>query len=243
MREPLKLGFNTYCFATERLVWGLPDTSLALLEPNGLLASGGQVEPETLVYAYRRGVFPWYSEGQPVLWWSPEPRCVLWPAALRISRSLGKRLRREEFDVTFDQAFTAVMDACAEDRADADGTWITNDIRAGYRGLHQLGYAHSVECWFEGQLAGGLYGVSIGRVFFGESMFTRRTDASKVALATLCANLVAWQYEMVDCQVHTPHLESLGAEMIPRTRFNSLLREWSDTPPAPGAWQAPWVSP
>ncbi len=198
-----------------------PDT--AETEPDGLLAVGGDLSPTRLVQAYRQGIFPWYSAGQPILWWSPNPRMVLFPERLHVSRSLRKTLRRGRFDVTFDRDFDAVIHACAAPRKDEEGTWITPEMIDAYRRLHALGLAHSVEAWHEGELAGGLYGVTLGRVFFGESMFSRMNDASKVAFVHLVRTLERHGWPLVDCQVHTAHLESLGAERLPRRRFLDLL--------------------
>lgn len=196
-----------------------PDVSLALREPDGLLAVGGDLSPGRILSAYRRGIFPWYSEEQPILWWSPDPRTVLFPAALKVSRSLRKTLNRQRFTVTLDQSFEAVVAACAGPRAGNSGTWITGDMATAYSELHARGFAHSVECWLDNRLAGGLYGVAIGRVFFGESMFSRESDASKVAFCHLVRQLKAWDFGLIDCQVYSAHLASLGAEEIPRSRF------------------------
>ena len=217
-----------------------PDPESALREPDGLLAVGGCLHPKRLQAAYRRGVFPWYSEGQPILWWTPDPRAVLFPDELHLSRSLRKTLRtspeRGGFQVTLDAAFGAVIDACAEPRPGQEGTWITQEMRRAYLRLHQEGGAHSVEAWRGDALVGGLYGVSLGRVFFGESMFTRERDASKVAFAHLVAQLRAWDYGLIDCQVHTEHLASLGARCIPRTEFNALLDRYCVLPGYEGLW-------
>ncbi|MFA7386161.1 MAG: leucyl/phenylalanyl-tRNA--protein transferase [Thiohalobacteraceae bacterium] len=214
-----------------------PPVELALREPDGLLALGGDLAPERLLRAYRRGIFPWYSAGQPILWWSPDPRMVLRPSQLKISRSLGKTLRKKRFEITLDKAFDAVMAGCAEPRADSDGTWITPEMRRAYGQLHAAGYAHSVEAWHENQLVGGLYGVALGRVFFGESMFARVTDASKVAFAHLVRQLARRRFGLIDCQVHTGHLASLGAEPLARAIFVRELDRLADSNPAPLAWQ------
>jgi leucyl/phenylalanyl-tRNA--protein transferase len=200
-----------------------PDVALALSDPPGLLAVGGSLASEWLLQAYRRGIFPWYEAGQPILWWSPDPRLVLFPERLRVSRSLRKTLRNGGFHVSFDRAFGAVIRACGEPRGPEVGTWITQDMIDAYERLHRLGYAHSVEVWHEGRLAGGLYGVALGRVFFGESMFHRRTDASKVALVALVRRLSAAGFEMIDCQMETAHLRSMGAETLPRMEFVERL--------------------
>jgi leucyl/phenylalanyl-tRNA--protein transferase len=214
-----------------------PPPSRALREPNGLLAAGADLAVPRLLDAYRRGIFPWYSEGEPVLWWSPDPRMVLIPECLAVSRSLRKRLRRREYEVRTDTSFERVMRLCAEPREDQIGTWISPDMIGAYVALHHAGYAHSVECWLEGALAGGLYGVSIGRVFFGESMFTRRTDASKVALVHLARQLERWSFGMIDCQMSTPHLSSLGAREMPRAEFMRTLEELVNYPTRKGPWR------
>jgi leucyl/phenylalanyl-tRNA--protein transferase len=211
-----------------------------LASPEGLLAVGGDLRSERLLAAYRQGIFPWYSPGQPVLWWSPDPRTVLFPARLRISRSLGKALRQQRFRVTLDQAFERVIDACAAPRRahPTGGTWITREMRAAYCLLHAQGYAHSVEAWSGTELVGGLYGVSLGGVFFGESMFSLATDASKVALARVVEQLTAWGYPLIDCQVGSAHLFSLGAEEIPRRDFLAALDAALQLPGRAGSWKA-----
>lgn len=223
-----------------------PDVNLALREPDGLLAVGGDLRSERLLTAYRRGIFPWYSDGQPILWWSPDPRMVLFPAGLRVSRSLRKVLDRQVFTVTFDRAFEQVIAACSEPRERSIGTWITAQMHDAYCRLHREGFAHSVECWRDGNLAGGLYGVAIGRAFFGESMFSRESDASKVAFCHLVRQLAAQGFGLIDCQVHSAHLASLGAEEIPRSRFVQHLeilcedeQHW-DWRPDTGLLAEPW---
>ncbi|HSG10133.1 MAG TPA: leucyl/phenylalanyl-tRNA--protein transferase [Gammaproteobacteria bacterium] len=200
-----------------------PDVETALREPDGLLAVGGDLKPERLLLAYRNGIFPWFGPDQPILWWAPDPRLVLFPEQLKISRSLSRTLRKQRFIVTFDTAFAQVVHACAAPRPGQAGTWITPEMQSAYRRMHELGHAHSVECWQHGELVGGLYGIAIGHVFFGESMFTRVADASKVGFVTLVQQLQASGYRLIDCQVHTDHLESLGAMMIPRPDFTRLL--------------------
>lgn len=202
-----------------------PPPDRALTQPSGLLAAGGDLSVARLLAAYRRGIFPWYEEGQPILWWSPNPRAVLQPAEVHVSRSLARTLRRGNFSVTADRAFAEVIDACAMPRRSGPGTWITAAMAAAYTRLHTKGYAHSIEVWHDGRLVGGLYGVALGAVFFGESMFSRMTDASKVALARLSVHLVSRQFQLIDCQVDSPHLRSLGAELISRAAFNSRLAE------------------
>jgi leucyl/phenylalanyl-tRNA--protein transferase len=213
-----------------------PDVSLALDEPNGLLAVGGDLRVERLLAAYRHGIFPWYNDDQPILWWSPDPRAVLFPEHLKVSRSLKKTLRNHPFRITADQAFAQVMAACGGPRRDANGTWITPAIKQAYGRLHDMGIAHSVESWQGDELVGGLYGVAIGRVFFGESMFSRVTDASKVAFVYAVRQLQRWGYELIDCQVRTEHLVSLGAETIPRTEFTRLLDVWCPVEGHAGPW-------
>ncbi len=207
-------------------VHAFPDVDFAMIQPNGLLAVGGDLGPARLLHAYRQGIFPWFGAGQPILWWAPDPRAVLLPAALRISRSLKKTLRREIFQVTFDQAFPRVIQACAKPRDRQNDTWITDPMIAAYCELHSRGFAHSVECWRDGALAGGLYGVAIGKVFFGESMFSGVTDASKVALAALCRS----GYELIDCQLPSDHLKRMGATELPRREFMHLLRDLRGAP-------------
>ena len=205
-----------------------PDSRLALQEPNGLLAIGGSLAPEVLLSAYVRGIFPWYSDNQPILWWSPDPRAVLLPEQLRVSRSLSRTLKSGRFSVTFDNAFEQVIAACASPRnegvqGEETGTWITDELMTSFIFLHRLGYAHSVEVWSDDELVGGLYGLAIDRVFFGESMFHRQRDASKVALVHLVRRLDALGFRLIDCQQATHHLLSMGATTIPRQSFNELL--------------------
>jgi leucyl/phenylalanyl-tRNA--protein transferase len=214
-----------------------PEVELALKEPDGLLAIGGDLSTTRLLNAYASGIFPWYGPGQPILWWSPDPRLVLQPETLHISRSLQKTLRKHPFRITLDTAFDAVIDHCAAPRDNASGTWIIPEMTTAYLELHRQGYAHSVECWQEQRLVGGLYGVSIGRIFFGESMFALASDASKVALATLARQLSRWGFPLIDCQVHTPHLESLGAIPLPRKEFIGILRTACALPPPPSPWR------
>lgn len=209
-----------------------PPLTQALPEPNGLLAAGGDLSSARLIAAYRHGCFPWYSEGQPLLWWSPDPRTVLLPNNLHLSRSLRKVLRSNQFSVTFDRNFTEVIHACSEPRDDELGTWITADMQAAYAELHQQGYAHSVEVWQQGKLVGGLYGLAIGQLFFGESMFSRVSNASKVGFVTLIRALAAAGFVLIDCQVPTAHLASLGAHNITRDSFTDYLTLHLDAPAA-----------
>ncbi len=214
-----------------------PSVELARRDPDGLLALGGDLSPERLLSAYRHGIFPWYSEGQPILWWSPDPRMVLRPDALKISRSLGKTLRKRPFRISLDEDFATVMAACAEPRGAGQGTWITAAIHLAYQHLYTLGYAHSVEAWQDEQLVGGLYGVALGRIFFGESMFARVSDASKVAFVQLVRQLRRWGYVLIDCQIYTGHLASLGAAPMPRAEFCAALEQYVQPPNHAGRWR------
>ncbi len=207
-----------------------PPVNKALREPDGLLAVGGCLSKQRLLNAYRHGIFPWYNPGEPILWWSPDPRLVLFPDKLIVSRSLRKTMRKNIFLITFDQAFNEVIAACAKPRKDAAGTWITEEINQAYNELHNLGIAHSAEAWLNGELVGGLYGIALGQVFFGESMFHTKTDASKVVFATLVEQLKSLNYQLIDCQVHTQHLESFGAQEIDRSEFTKLLDQYCDVP-------------
>ncbi len=202
-----------------------PSVDRALSSPNGLLAAGGSLTASRLLDAYRHGIFPWFNPGDPILWWSPSPRMVLIPGEFKISRSLAKVLRNAAYEVRTDTVFEQVMRGCAAPRADRRGTWINEDMIAAYCSLHSMGYAHSVETWMEGSLVGGLYGVSIGRMFYGESMFSNVSNASKIALAHLARQLERWQFGMIDCQMNTPHLAKLGAREIPRSEFIARLQE------------------
>ncbi|OHB32511.1 MAG: leucyl/phenylalanyl-tRNA--protein transferase [Desulfuromonadaceae bacterium GWC2_58_13] len=205
----------------DRLIFPPPEFA----EPEGLLAVGGDLSPSRLLLAYSMGIFPWFSEEEPILWWSPDPRCVLAPAELKISRSLAKTLRQDRFRVGFNEAFPAVVAACADSRrGQGAGTWITGNMQQAYDRLHRLGFAHSVECWQGDELVGGLYGVCLGRCFFGESMFHRATDASKVALVALARRMEEKGWPLIDCQLPNPHLVSLGAKEIPRREFLRHLR-------------------
>lgn len=215
-----------------------PAVTQALKRPNGLLAAGADLTVERLIEAYRLGIFPWYGAGEPILWWSPDPRMVLVPTELEISRSLGKTLRNRAYQVRFDTAFRGVMQACAEPREGQAGTWITEEMIEAYCRLHDAGWAHSVETWIDGELAGGLYGVAIGRMFYGESMFSRARDASKIALVHLVRHLERSQFQLIDCQMATTHLASLGAREIPRVRFVRLVSELVHYAVPSGPWRA-----
>lgn len=214
-----------------------PPVHRALSQPNGLLAVGGDLSAERLLEAYRHGIFPWFGEDDPILWWSPDPRMILVPNEFRISHSLRKTLRRGGYEVRIDTAFEQVMRACAAPRVGQDGTWIQEEMVRAYSELHDLGFAHSFETWIEGELAGGLYGVAIGKMFYGESMFSRRTDASKIALAHLCAQLHLWEFGMIDCQMNTAHLASLGAKEVTRASFIEEVERLTRLPAAPTPWR------
>ncbi len=213
-----------------------PDVSHALKDPNGLLAIGGDLSPERLLQAYQQGIFPWYSNNQPVMWWSPDPRMVLYPSELKVSRSLRRVVQKNSFRITIDKAFPQVIRACAQPR-DSDGeTWITPEMEQAYIDLHQLGRAHSVEAWSGTELAGGFYGIAIGRVFFGESMFYKEPDASKVAFVVFVRQLQEWGFELIDCQMTTSHLLSFGAREIARKKFIELLDKWCSINAREGVW-------
>jgi leucyl/phenylalanyl-tRNA--protein transferase len=237
-------GLAPFWIETNDKTFRFPDVRLALPEPDGLLAVGGDLSPERLQAAYRHGIFPWYNHDQPILWWAPDPRAVLFPEHLKISRSLQKSLRKGSFTVTTDKAFNEVVEACSKPRSDREntennnepGTWITSEMKQAYQQLHKIGLAHSVECWLDDKLVGGLYGVALGQVFFGESMFTRTTDASKVAFVHLVKQLTLWDFKLIDCQIYSAHLESLGAESIRREQFIQLLDQHCDEPGKPGHW-------
>lgn len=202
-----------------------PPLPQALTSPNGLLAAGGDLSPQRLLDAYSQGIFPWYNPGEPILWWSPDPRMVLLPEQLRVTRSLAKVLRNRSYEIRVDTCFRQVMQECAAPRDADGGSWIGPEIIDGYCGLHESGHAHSIETWIDGELAGGLYGVALGRMFYGESMFTRHTDASKIAFVHLVQKLQQWEFGMIDCQMFTPHLSSFGAQLIPRQQFAAKLKE------------------
>jgi len=213
-----------------------PPIKSAFTEPDGLLAAGGCLSPQRIIKAYQQGIFPWYSPGEPILWWSPNPRLVLFPEKLIVSRSLRKTLRKDLFKLSYDQAFPQVMQYCAAPRDKETGTWITEEMYLAYTELHKQGVAHSFEAWFDGELVGGLYGIAIGQVFFGESMFHRKTDASKVAFCYLVQQLTLWGYQLIDCQVHSNHLTSLGAEEISRHDFSELLKQYCPLAISDSAW-------
>ena len=202
-----------------------PPLNTALASPNGLLAVGGDLSPQRLIEAYRHGIFPWFNEGEPILWWSPDPRMVLFPCELKISRSLRKTMKKDNYEIRVDSAFSEVMQACAQPRNECAGTWIHAEMISAYAALYEMGLAHSVEVWIGGELMGGLYGVAQGKVFFGESMFSRVSDASKIAFVHLVKQLKRRGFRMIDCQMKTAHLASLGGREIPRKEFSQKLKE------------------
>jgi leucyl/phenylalanyl-tRNA--protein transferase len=213
-----------------------PPLHTALKEPNGLLAVGGDLSPRRLIEAYRTGIFPWFNSGEPVLWWSPDPRMVLFPDRIKISRSLRKILKKGGYEIRVDSAFREVMEACATPRPQQAGTWIHREMVSAYSLLHAMGMAHSVETWIDGKLAGGLYGIAQGRAFFGESMFSRVPNASKVALVHLARQLGRWGFGVIDCQMKTTHLASLGATEIAREEFSQRLKELVNYPARAEKW-------
>lgn len=214
-----------------------PPAHLAMRDPNGLLAIGGDLSVARLIRAYSQGIFPWYNPDEPILWWSPDPRAVLMPSEMRVTRSLDKVIRRADYAVSLDQSFGDVLQECSGPRARSRGTWLGSEMREAYTQLHARGYAHSVEVWRGGDLIGGLYGVALGRVFFGESMFSRASDASKIALYWLAQQMIAWDFGLIDCQVGSAHLKSLGAADLSRERFLNVLRTAVSQPPRTGQWR------
>lgn len=212
-----------------------PPTQSALDNPNGLLAAGGELNADWLIKAYPRGIFPWFSEGEPILWWSPSPRCVLFPHAFHLSKSLRKRMRQLDYEIRIDSVFSEVMRACAAPRAQQDGTWISPAFIDAYTDLARRGIAHSIELFVDNQLVGGLYGLAFGRVFFGESMFSKIPDGSKICLYHLAKKLLEADYNVIDCQVYNPHLHSLGAQEIDRLEFDQLLKS-CDSEPSKEPW-------
>ncbi|HSN17624.1 MAG TPA: leucyl/phenylalanyl-tRNA--protein transferase [Gammaproteobacteria bacterium] len=217
-----------------------PDPARALREPDGLLAVGGDLSTARLLYAYRHGIFPWYDAGLPILWWSPDPRALFFPGSLHVSRSLMKRMRRGGYEIRYDTAFSQVMQACAGPRPHypGGGTWLNMEMQAAYQELHRLGHAHSAELWVDGELKGGLYGVAMGRIFFGESMYSHVTDASKIVLVELMHDLEDWGYACMDCQVQSEHLVSMGSVPVPRTEFLKMLEALCDQPVSAQAWRS-----
>lgn len=198
-----------------------PHPDNAMQEPNGLLMAGANLKPERLIKAYRQGIFPWYSEGEPILWWSPDPRCIIWPDEIRITRSLRKTIKKQIFSVSYNKAFAEVISHCSKPRPGSDGTWITNSMTDSYCELARLGHAESIEVWQDDELVGGLYGVVVGKIFVGESMFSKQSDASKIALVALAASQ---RFAMIDCQLPTPHLMSMGAVSISRSEYLQALK-------------------
>lgn len=213
-----------------------PPLETALAKPNGLLVAGGDLSPQRLIEAYRHGIFPWFNADEPILWWSPDPRMVLLPSELKISRSLKKTLNKNNYEIRTDSAFSQVMQACAAPRKGRPGTWIHPEMISAYAALHEIGLAHSVETWVDDELVGGLYGISQGKMFFGESMFSHIPNASKIAFVHLVKQLQHWNFGMIDCQMKTAHLASFGAREISRTEFSQRLGELVDYPEQIGKW-------
>jgi len=230
--------------SSNRVVWlsdndaanSFPDVENALSEPDGLLAAGGDLSSARLLSAYSRGIFPWYEEGQPILWWSPDPRCVLWPAELHVSRRLRQQLRNSSARLTFNRAFEDVIHQCAQQRRSQQGTWITSDMVQAYGSLHDDGWAHSLEIWDDDELVGGLYGICIGKVFFGESMFSRKPNTSKMAMLGLSSHMLASGLQLIDCQVVSRHLIALGARLMPRADFSAFLEDACNLPERHEGW-------
>ena len=214
-----------------------PPVETAMTDPDGLLAAGGKLSPAWLVTAYSQGIFPWFEVGQPVLWWSPDPRLVIYPERVKISRSMRKLIRKQPYLITMDSNFAAIIHSCKSERANATGTWITDEMQAAYIRLHEFGLAHSIEVWAGSAIVGGLYGVALGKVFFGESMFSRQANASKIALIALALQLQRWQFGLIDCQVSSQHLLSMGAEAISRHNFCVQLRDLAAHDLQPGPWK------
>jgi len=213
-----------------------PPTESAMKDPSGLLAAGADLSPQRLLNAYRRGIFPWFEDDQPILWWSPDPRATLIPSAIHISRSLRKAIKQQKYQFRFDTHFLEVIRACAEARSYTEGTWITNEMCDAYENLHRMGIAHSVEVWDGDNLVGGLYGIAIGKVFFGESMFSRASNTSKMALAYLAEHLHKWGFKLIDCQVENSHLTSLGAQRIDREQFERQLKDLIEPNESSSCW-------
>jgi leucyl/phenylalanyl-tRNA---protein transferase len=219
-----KQGSNQLYWVKDNLLaTDFPAVDKALRDPDGLLAIGGDLSEKRLLDAYKNGIFPWFNEGQPIMWWSPDPRCILLPNEIKVSRSLAKHLRQNKYKITYNTVFTEILEGCAATRKGIDDTWITNDIKLAYLNLFKRGYAHSVECWKDEKLIGGLYGLAMGKVFFGESMFSRESDASKITLVHLAQQLEKMNFRLIDCQVHSAHLQTLGAKPIKRESFIQIL--------------------
>lgn len=236
----MSIAFNSapYPLDSDDPKQAFPDVELATIEPNGLLAIGGDLSSTRLLNAYRLGIFPWFDGNHPILWWCPNPRTVLFPSQLKVSRSLRKTINNKGFEIRFDHSFADVINACSKARQFNDDTWIDQRIKDAYTDLHDQGYAHSAEAWLDGRLVGGLYGVAIGKVFYGESMFYRERDASKVAFALLVSQLQDWGFELIDCQMTTSHLLSLGANEISRQEFTQQLHQLCDQSASEQAWSA-----
>lgn len=215
-----------YLVKNKEMAIDFPEITDALNNPNGLLAIGGDLSEARLLSAYQKGIFPWYNEGQPILWWSPNPRCILKPNKIHISHSLKKCLRKNQYQITYNKNFANVINQCSVNRNKDNDTWLTTDMKKAFINLHKLGYAHSVECWHNNKLIGGLYGIAMGKIFFGESMFSRISNASKITLVHLAKRLDEMNFQLIDCQINSKHLQTLGAQLITRKQFTKFLKDF-----------------
>ena len=215
-----------YLVKNKKMAVDFPDIADALKNPNGLLAIGGDLDETRLLNAYQKGIFPWFNEGQPILWWTPNPRCILKPNKIHISHSLKKCLRKNQFQITYNKSFANVISQCSINRNKDNDTWLTNDMKKAFINLHKTGYAHSVECWHNKELVGGLYGIAMGKIFFGESMFSRMSNTSKITLVHLAKRLEEMNFQLIDCQISSKHLQTLGAELITRNQFTKFLKDF-----------------
>ena len=215
-----------YLVKNKKMAVDFPDIADALKNPNGLLAIGGDLDETRLLNAYQKGIFPWFNEGQPILWWTPNPRCILKPNKIHISHSLKKCLRKNQFQITYNKSFANVISQCSINRNKDNDTWLTNDMKKAFINLHKTGYAHSVECWHNKELVGGLYGIAMGKIFFGESMFSRMSNTSKITLVHLAKRLEEMNFQLIDCQISSIHLQTLGAELITRNQFTKFLKDF-----------------
>ena len=215
-----------YLVKNKKMAMDFPDVTDALKNPNGLLAIGGDLDETRLLSAYQKGIFPWFNEGQPVLWWAPNPRCILKPNKIHISHSLKKCLRKNQFQITYNKNFANVISQCSVNRNKDNDTWLTTDMKKAFINLHKSGYAHSVECWHNKELVGGLYGIAMGKIFFGESMFSRMPNTSKITLVHLAKRLEEMNFQLIDCQINSKHLQTLGAQLITRNQFTKLLKDF-----------------
>ena len=215
-----------YLVKNKKMAIDFPDITDALKNPNGLLAIGGDLDETRLLSAYQKGIFPWFNEGQPILWWAPNPRCILKPNKIHISHSLKKCLRKNQFQITYNKNFANVISQCSVNRNKDNDTWLTTDMKKAFINLHKSGYAHSVECWHNKELVGGLYGIAMGKIFFGESMFSRMSNTSKITLVHLAKRLEEMSFQLIDCQINSKHLQTLGAQLITRNQFTKFLKDF-----------------